>query len=181
MHGYELKRVLSPASPTTQLLNDGVLYPLLKSMERDGLIGKRVERVGKAPSRNVYRPTKRGREEFASWLHSADSEQDEVAYDLTFGHGFAAKCLFFGEVGDEQVRAKLRAQLETSTEKLRTIERTRAGLLAGGVDRYRIAALDLGVMQQHAKLEWIEKTIGMTRRRRARGGTVPTRKKKRTA
>ena len=33
MHGYELKRTLSPALPASQLINDGVLYPLLKSMD----------------------------------------------------------------------------------------------------------------------------------------------------
>src|SRR2546423_14819243 len=51
MHGYELKRALSPALPPERRVNDGVLYPLLKRMEAEGLISGRVERRDGAPDR----------------------------------------------------------------------------------------------------------------------------------
>ena len=49
MHGYELKRALSPALPRERRVNDGVLYPLLQAMEAEGLISGRVERRERAP------------------------------------------------------------------------------------------------------------------------------------
>ena len=37
-HGYALKRALTPALPRNQLVNDGILYPLLDRLERDELV-----------------------------------------------------------------------------------------------------------------------------------------------
>ena len=42
MHGYELKQAVSPALSRERLMNDGVLYPLLAKMEREGLGRKKV-------------------------------------------------------------------------------------------------------------------------------------------
>jgi DNA-binding PadR family transcriptional regulator len=159
MHGYELKRTLSPAVPASQLVNDGILYPLLKRMERDGLIVGRVERAGKAPNRNVFKPTKEGRQVLADWLRSEQGEQDEVTYDFLLGHPFLAKCVFFDRLSEEEIRLKLKAQLESSAEKLAAFERIRAGMVQRGVGEYRIAVLDLGIAQQRAKLDWLKKTI----------------------
>lgn len=168
MHGYQLKRALSPALPPAQMVNDGILYPLLKRMERDGLIAKRVERAGKAPDRNVYRATKLGRDEFARWLSSTDAEQDEVSYDFMLGHPLLAKCLFFDALTPGQVREKLDAQRKSSVEKLQTFERIREGMVERGVSTYRVAVLDLGIAQQQAKLTWIDELSAQSRGRGAR-------------
>ena len=60
MHGYELKRALSPALPPRQQVNDGVLYPLLKRLEAEGLVRKRVERGRGGRDRHVFHPTAEG-------------------------------------------------------------------------------------------------------------------------
>lgn len=160
MHGYQLKRALSPALPTSQLLNDGVLYPLLKKMERGGLITKRVESAGKAPARNVFRPTKKGRDAFAEWLRSSEAESDEVRYDFLLGHSFLIKCLFFDRLKPVEIRAKLEAQRESSASKLKEFERIRAGMVERGVSEYRLAVIDLGIGQQREKVNWLGRTIG---------------------
>ena len=59
MHGYELKRKLSPALPRERRMNDGVLYPLLRRMEEDGLVRKRVERGEGGRDRNVFQRDRR--------------------------------------------------------------------------------------------------------------------------
>ena len=64
MHGYELKRALSPALPPERRVNDGVLYPLLKRMEAEGLIRGRVERGTARRDRHVFHPTATGRRAF---------------------------------------------------------------------------------------------------------------------
>jgi DNA-binding PadR family transcriptional regulator len=160
MHGYELKRALSPALPPERMLNDGVLYPLLKRLEAEGLVRRRVERGNGSPDRHVYRPTARGRREFEEWLHSDQLEEDEVKYDFLLGHPFLAKSLFFTQLDDRRVRAKLKAQQESGGEKLREFERIRAGMVERGVDSFRLAVLDLGITQQRAKLRWLERMIG---------------------
>src|SRR5215218_8995672 len=85
MHGYALKRALSPALPRERRINDGVLYPLLRRMEGDGLISGRVERRDGAPDRRVFHPTEAGRRAFEEWLSSPIEEGDEVAYDFMLG------------------------------------------------------------------------------------------------
>ena len=89
MHGYRLKRLLSPGLAKDKLVNDGVLYPLLKKMEREELIRKEVVQVDNAPQRHLLHPTSRGRETFLAWLHGDAFEDDEVKYDFFLGHPFA--------------------------------------------------------------------------------------------
>jgi DNA-binding PadR family transcriptional regulator len=156
MHGYELKRALSPALPAERRVNDGVLYPLLKRMEGEGLISGRVERREGAPDRRVFHPTSAGRRAFDEWLSSSAEEEDEVAYDFMHGHPFLTKCLFFDRLDTADVVSKLADQLESSESKLADFRRIRAGMIERGVAQYRIAVLDLGIAQQREKVRWLK-------------------------
>ena len=156
MHGYALKRKLSPALPRERTMNDGVLYPLLRRMETDGLVRKQVEQAG-SRSRNVFHATAKGRREFERWLRSADDEADEATYDFLVGHPFLTKCLFFDRLDTAEVRQKLDAQLADSTHKLETFRAIREGMVARDVDPYRIAVLDLGIAQQKERVRWLKR------------------------
>jgi DNA-binding PadR family transcriptional regulator len=156
MHGYALKRALSPALPPEQRVNDGRLYPLLKKMEAEGLISGRVERHDQRPDRRVFHPTARGRRAFEHWLEGSEHEGDEVAYDFMIGHPFLTKCLFFGRLDPGAVAGKLESQLAESAAKLVTFRRIREGMVARRVDPYRIAVLDLGIAQQRQKVRWLK-------------------------
>ena len=156
MHGYALKRALSPALAPEQRVNDGRLYPLLKKMEAEGLISGRVESRDRGPDRKVFRPTELGRRAFAEWLEGSEMEQDEVAYDFLIGHPFLTKCLFFRRLRPRAVVAKLEAQLGESESKLATFRRIREGMVARRVDPYRIAVLDLGIAQQRQRIRWLK-------------------------
>jgi DNA-binding PadR family transcriptional regulator len=168
MHGYALKRALSPALPPERRINDGVLYPLLKRMESEGLISGRVERRNGAPDRRVFHPTRAGRRAFEAWLRSSVEEDDEVAYDFMLGHPFLTKSLFFRRLSPLQVARKLADQLETSEAKLADFRRIRKGMVERGVDPYRIAVLDLGIAQQREKVRWLKQTGGEVGRSRER-------------
>ena len=156
MHGYALKRVLSPALPRERRVNDGVLYPLLKRMEEEGLISGRVERRKGAPDRRVFHPTEAGRRTFSEWLQSSVEEEDEVAYDFMLGHPFLTKCLFFRTLPATQVARKVGDQLEAGEAKLADFRRIRKGMVERGVDPYRIAVLDLGIAQQRERVRWLK-------------------------
>jgi DNA-binding PadR family transcriptional regulator len=159
MHGYELKHALSPALPPERRVNDGVLYPLLRRMESDGLIKGRVERSEGAPDRRVFHPTEAGRRAFREWLEGPAMEEDEVAYDFMLGHPFLTKCLFFGRLTPAAVERKFADQLTTGEAKLADFKRIRRGMVERGVDPYRIAVLDLGIAQQRDKLRWLKRML----------------------
>lgn len=164
MHGYRLKRALSPALSADRLVNDGVLYPLLTRMEREGLIRRLVVAGRGTPARHVFRPTTKGRREFAAWLHGSGSEKDEVSYDFFLGHPFLAKGLFFRRLSREALRAKLEEQGREARAKLHDFRRIRAGMVARAVDPFHVVLLDLGLAQQRAKDRWIRRLIAETDR-----------------
>src|SRR3954452_12060192 len=153
MHGYALKRALSPALPRDRRVNDGVLYPLLRRMESDGLISGRAERRAGAPDRRVFHPTQAGRIAFADWLEGTAEEDDDVAYDFMVAHPFLVKCLFFGRLDPAAIEQKLSAHRESSEGKLADFRRIRRGMVEREVDPYRIAVLDLGIAQQREKVK----------------------------
>ena len=159
MHGYALKRAMSPALPPRQRVNDGILYPLLRRLEEEGLVRKEVERGDGARERHVYHATAEGRRAFERWLSSSDDERDEVTYDFLLGHPFLTKCLFFDKLGPEEVRAKLEHQLAECSRKLDEFEVIRDGMVARGVGSHRIAVLDLGIAQQREKERWLKRMI----------------------
>jgi DNA-binding PadR family transcriptional regulator len=167
MHGYELKAVLSPALAREKRVNDGVLYPLLRKLESEGLIRGRREHGDGGRDRVVYRATARGRREFAAWLGSDADEHDEVAYDFLVGHPFLTKCLFFGRLGEREVAAKLQGQLDQSRLKLAEFKRIRRGMVERGVEPYRIEVLDLGIAQQQARVRWLHRMLDKQTLRRA--------------
>jgi DNA-binding PadR family transcriptional regulator len=159
MHGYALKHALSPALPPERRVNDGVLYPLLRRMEAEGLISGRMERGDGTPDRRVFHPTEAGRREFAAWLEGQAAEEDEVTYDFMLGHPFLTKCLFFGRLRPEQVAGKLEAQLAESESKLADFRRIRKGMVERRVDPYRVAVLDLGIAQQRERVRWLKRML----------------------
>jgi DNA-binding PadR family transcriptional regulator len=159
MHGYALKRALSPALPAQQQVNDGILYPLLKRLESEGLVRKRVEPGRGSRDRHVFHPTAKGRRAFERWLAGTDDESDEVTYDFLLGHPFLTKCLFFSSLTPAQMRTKLEDQLVHCSEKLETFESIRSRMVDRDVDAYRIAVLDLGIAQQKEKERWLKRMI----------------------
>ena len=165
-HGYDLKRVLSPALGRDRQLNDGVLYPLLAKLARDGWIRRSIERDG-GRARHVYAATALGRRRFATWLATAVDEEDEVTYDFLLGHPFLAKCIFFARLEPAARRTKLAAQRAAAEAKLAAFRTIRAGMVERRVDPYRVAVLDLGIAQQREKIRWLRRCERLGRRTRS--------------
>jgi len=64
MYGYQITKEIDP-----ELLDikQGALYPVLRSLERSGLLSSAVEPSTTGPPRRYYRITETGRETLASW------------------------------------------------------------------------------------------------------------------
>lgn len=166
VHGYQLKHALSPGLTRKQMMNDGVLYPLLARMEKEGLLHKKVQSIEGAPDRHVLYPTAKGRETFREWLESSTSEEDAMAYDFFLGHPFLLKCMFFKRLTRKEILGKFHAQRKTAEAKLKEFKRIRKGMIERRVDPFRIAILDLGMAQQRAKLLWLNRLLKKESRRK---------------
>ncbi len=67
MYGYEIAKVLESLSTELAKVKQGTLYPVLRSMERSGLLESEVEPSVSGPPRRYYAVTDVGREGLEQW------------------------------------------------------------------------------------------------------------------
>lgn len=156
MHAYVLKKVLGPRLPPGELLNDGILYPLLTRLSKEGLIDGTEETGPGGKPRRVYAVTDAGRAAFADWLRSPDNEADEATYDFFLGHPLLVKIQFFSQLGEAERRAKFAAHIERTQAKLREYRSIREEMLERRADPFRVQLLDLGAAHHRQTLRWLK-------------------------
>ena len=66
MYGYKMAKEMS-GDDDFQLIKQGALYPVLKSLERNGLLSSTVEPSVSGPPRRYYRITEEGRNALVRW------------------------------------------------------------------------------------------------------------------
>ena len=67
LYGYEIARMLGSLSTELARVKQGTLYPVLRSMERSGLLSSHVEPSVSGPPRRYYAVTETGREGMERW------------------------------------------------------------------------------------------------------------------
>jgi PadR family transcriptional regulator PadR len=67
MYGYQIARLLEDYSGDTSFMKQGALYPVLHSLENNGLLESSVEPSVSGPPRRYYAITPEGRETLAIW------------------------------------------------------------------------------------------------------------------
>jgi PadR family transcriptional regulator PadR len=68
MYGYQIAKLLEENSPGLPLMKQGTLYPVLRSLEENGLLSSMVEPSVSGPPRRYYTITADGREALKEWL-----------------------------------------------------------------------------------------------------------------
>lgn len=69
MYGYQIARLLEDNGPDLPLMKQGTLYPVLRSLEENGLLNSMVEPSVSGPPRRYYTITPDGREALKEWLN----------------------------------------------------------------------------------------------------------------
>ncbi len=67
MYGYRIAKEMSGKDEDFQLIKQGALYPVLKSLERNELLNSRVEPSVSGPPRRYYTITELGRDALKRW------------------------------------------------------------------------------------------------------------------
>ena len=68
MYGYQIAKLLEENGPDLPLMKQGTLYPVLRSLEENGLLKSMVEPSVSGPPRRYYTITQEGREAMKEWL-----------------------------------------------------------------------------------------------------------------
>ncbi|OUR79064.1 hypothetical protein A9Q83_05645 [Alphaproteobacteria bacterium 46_93_T64] len=154
-HAYALKHLLEPRVSPSESINDGVLYPLLRKLETDGIIAGQQQVSASNRKRTIYTVTAKGKGWFIDWLESDVHEEDAPAYDFFLGNSLFVKVQFFDRLPFDQRLQKFKAQQERTKKKLKLFSEIRMGMIEREADPFRIALLDLGVSQQKCTLRWL--------------------------
>ncbi len=159
-HGYALKHRISPGLPREQLINDGVLYPLLRKLEGEDLVVVSEREVG-GRTRRVFAATAAGRREFRRWLRSDEDEGDPPSYQLYVDNPLL-KLLFANELSADEVRDKLERRRRISEDALAALEGLRAVAPPGEETELGRAVYDLEMAAHRERLTAIDRMLAAT-------------------
>lgn len=67
MYGYQIAKFLEPAGDDEPIIKQGALYPVLRSLEKSGLLQSSVEPSVSGPPRKYYTITDLGRSTLGEW------------------------------------------------------------------------------------------------------------------
>ncbi|KPJ87039.1 MAG: PadR family transcriptional regulator [Spirochaetes bacterium DG_61] len=158
MSGYDMKKRFDSSVAHFWNENYGHIYPVLKRLEREGLVIKKTEQTEGKPQRKVYSITEKGRGELKKWLLLPAERpllRIELLLKLFFGNEVPAENLI--EKVEEE-KAFCERTLETFDQIEEHIERAvKATMLKESI--YWLITLRYGKRYYRALREWCEETI----------------------
>ncbi|HET6352580.1 MAG TPA: PadR family transcriptional regulator [Coriobacteriia bacterium] len=78
LYGYQIAKRIEGAWESGTPIKQGTLYPVLRSMEENGLLGSRVEPSVSGPPRKYYEITDLGRAALVDWRAAWSQTRDFV-------------------------------------------------------------------------------------------------------
>ena len=155
MSGYDLGQTIRASIGHFWNESYGQIYPNLKRLAAEGLVGAKTERQKGKPERHIYSITKKGRERLAKWLAvepQAEIPRNELLLKLFFG----------AQVSPEIPVAYVERMVETERALLKQFKRTEKEIARN--KRYPDApywgmAARFGKMELEAHLRWAEGTL----------------------
>jgi PadR family transcriptional regulator PadR len=67
MYGYQIAKLIGAGRADVPMVKQGALYPVLRSLEKSGLLHSQVEPSVSGPPRRYYSVTESGRKTLQSW------------------------------------------------------------------------------------------------------------------
>ena len=68
MYGYQIAKLIEARTNDMDIMKQGALYPVLRSLESIGLLQSEVEPSVSGPPRRYYKITDSGRQTLAKWI-----------------------------------------------------------------------------------------------------------------
>ena len=68
MYGYQIAKLIEAQTKDVDIMKQGALYPVLRSLESTGLLESEVEPSVSGPPRRYYRINEPGRMTLAKWI-----------------------------------------------------------------------------------------------------------------
>lgn len=158
--GYDLKAEITGSVGHFWHAELSQIYPMLRRLERDGLLAVRTEPSDKGPPRKVYETTPAGRERLTTWLTGAPAFGTERLEWL-------AQVWFLDERPERALPffRSLRADFARELASLEAIETYWKGAdpsypdVAGNADLFPQFTLALGLRKLKVIVDWCDECI----------------------
>lgn len=72
MYGYQIAKLIEAHDESVQMMKQGALYPVLRSLENIGLLESHVDPSVSGPPRRYYKITRSGQETLKAWAQIWD-------------------------------------------------------------------------------------------------------------
>lgn len=72
MYGYQIAKLIEAHDESVQMMKQGALYPVLRSLENSGLLESHVDPSVSGPPRRYYKITRSGQETLKAWAQIWD-------------------------------------------------------------------------------------------------------------
>ncbi|HVO38700.1 MAG TPA: PadR family transcriptional regulator [Spirochaetia bacterium] len=156
--GYDIKKIADMSISHFWSENYGHIYPVLRSLEAEGMVTKESQQTPGRPPKNVYRITERGFQELQEWL-------SKPAQYHPFRNELLLKLFLAWNLPASNVREKLEKERERNLRNLETFRGIEAMLK--GSEPYKsqkglplwLATLDYGKRFSQAVIEWCDETM----------------------
>jgi DNA-binding PadR family transcriptional regulator len=156
--GYDIKKFCDSSIGFFWNENYGHIYPVLKKLEEEELVTKRVEQTEGKPSKNIYSITEKGRKELDQWL-KLPIETESARSELLL------KIFMSRNIPVENIIEKLQQIKEECAEELLQYSNVEKLLKAHNkeIDKKNlvlwIITLNNGKRGAEAKIKWCEESI----------------------
>jgi PadR family transcriptional regulator PadR len=78
MYGYQIAKLIEARTSDVDIMKQGALYPVLRSLEAEGLLQSEVEPSVTGPPRRYYKITGAGRHTLVKWTEIWEQTSDLV-------------------------------------------------------------------------------------------------------
>jgi PadR family transcriptional regulator PadR len=78
MYGYQIAKLIENRTREVDIMKQGALYPVLRSLEATGLLQSEVEPSVSGPPRRYYKITEAGRKTISKWVEIWDQTKELV-------------------------------------------------------------------------------------------------------
>ncbi len=157
--GYDLKKTVDGNIGFFWNENFGHIYPILKRLEKDGLVKRLTRKSGNYPAKNIYTLTEVGKREFLKWLPEPP-EEPPVRNEMLLK-------LFFGRQNDRhEVESMIMAERKRNEELLTIYGEVAKKISAMKSDDYSYwnFTLKFGIRKSEMVVSWCDETLGLLKK-----------------
>jgi PadR family transcriptional regulator, regulatory protein AphA len=162
LSGYNIIKEMHGSTDYFWQESDASIYPMLKTLEKEGKVKSRAEYSGKRESR-IFEITPQGKKEFLAWMEmptEIDKRRNEFLLKLFFG----------GNVSKEKILQKLFSRLEkvqALKRKFKSIERDTFSKISDDNPHKMFWYMTLrhGLIAVLAEIKWLNECINIVKKK----------------